>query len=169
MHKLCTNFGELSLILQPVSNYLDQCWWYIGGVGAHLDDRTAEDEYAEWIDDDLGFTVGKPGFFLRYIDNVNKVGSKYLACEGTDALIPSFALNYIDKYHFGFYQELVTATEWPLPDEILVVCCDFDCFAWDFFFREEYLISAVEKHLRRYPQMQCSRDFQWWPRLHRNS
>lgn len=157
---------ELSEILKPLRKSLDDCWWYLGGAGVQLplqQGLASNDElnqqsldYAQWMDDESGYRVGKPGWFSRYIDYVDMNWALYFACESSSTEIPREILDWLDSFLSKGVSWFGDAKNWPLPPEVVMVCRDVDAAYWDLFFREEALCKSIQEHLQKYENVECA-------------
>ncbi|QDV53785.1 hypothetical protein [Gimesia fumaroli] len=159
---------ELSEILKPIQQMLDDCWWYLGGAGVtlplYLGNASAEMvekqslDYANFLDDESDYRVGKPGWFARYIDHVDACWDCYFACESLSSEKPRELLDRLDAldskgrddWWFG------DVTDWSLPDEVVLVCRDVDAAYWDLFFRDKNDCTIIEQHLQQFDNIQCT-------------
>lgn len=156
---------ELSEILKPIQQTLDDCWWYLGGGGMtlplYLGNASAEMvekqslDYADFLDDESGYRVGKPGWFARYIDHVDACWNCYFVCESSSVQIPRETMDWLDSFNpddpwFG------DVARWSLPNNVLMVCRDVDAAYWDLFFRDQNLCKAIEQHLLQFDNIQCT-------------
>ena len=155
---------ELTQILEPINQVLDDCWWYLGGAGVTLPlypgNASVEEvklqsvEYAQWLDDEAGYRVGKPGWFSRYIDYVDSCWELYFVCESSSSEIPRETLDWLDSFEDrGWFGD---AKDWLLPTEVLFVFRDVDHAYLDLFFRDKKYYTMIQEYMQQFDNVKCA-------------
>ncbi len=147
-------------MLQPITAFLDGCWWCLGGCGASYGPRypgkdttpdqlarwreelaRAADEYSLWVDFDWpNYRVGIPGFFSRYASGINTDWKIYYASDAPQLPVHSF--DEVQSKSIGWFEPPP-----PLPADICILVRDIDNAYWDLFFRDDWAYDAVRFYL----------------------
>lgn len=158
---------ELSMILAPIQQTLDNCWWYLGGAGVqfplHAQNATAAEleqqtsDYSRFLDDRSGYRVGKPGWFSRYINYVDTSWELFFACEGSSSVCPRVPLDWLDTFlSKGQVSWFGDVGEWSLPEAVVLVCRNVDDAYWDLFFRDHLSYTLIEQHMQTVSNAACT-------------
>ena len=170
MHGITISGSDpLDLLLKPVAQYLDACWWYIGDPGnvGHspplpwpADRHPTDAEMAQWLaaseaagEELFRFVerdrpVALPGFFSRYGGALGTDWTSYWACDPIDE--PAAALGAVAALRIDWF-----AAPPVLPPEICLYCRNIDSAYWDVFFRDDWMLHAV-----RWPLGARAREYQ---------
>lgn len=164
MHGLRIDPAKLSLLLRPIGDYLDACWWYLNGSGASIpstqakyvvDNEAAFRDYSSFTSDENGYRVGTPGWFLKYIDWTDTDWAMYMACESSTRDSPKETLDWINTFYSQGVDWFRHAKKWELPKDVVFVCRNIDDAYWDLFFRDKSMMNAVEQYVRSFPEIGC--------------
>ncbi|QDV69914.1 hypothetical protein Poly24_36320 [Rosistilla carotiformis] len=147
-------------LFAPIIETADSCWWFLGGYGIQLPaPPNAEDpsvvlkhmesqsrEYANWLNDDFGYRVGKPGWFSRYANYADTNWAMYFGCNNATE-IPTQTLDWLENFTSNGTDWFGDAAQWGLPTDVAFVCRNIDDALWHVFTRDPQHHMAVQQHL----------------------